>query len=90
MMASCVAHQFHSPRPQGFEEHHVFPKGWGGPENGKTVVLCSTGHSNVHYLLEEYQDAGQTPSWEVRRSFGPGERAIAAQGWDAYRKAQGG
>lgn len=90
MAQACVAHKFHSPRPQGLELHHVFPKEWGGPVKGTTVAMCSTGHHNVHYLLDAYMKAGQTPPWETRRQFGPGERDLAAEGWRLYREAHGG
>lgn len=84
-MAGCVAHKTHSPRPQEYQQHHVFPKGWGGAETGLQVTICPTGHVNVHELLDEYRAANGVPIWTIRRSYGPGERALATQGWDLYR-----
>lgn len=89
-MAECVAHRFHSPRPQTLDQHHVLPLEWGGDDSPSNVVLiCQTGDANVHRLLDEYEKAGQTPVWEVRRQFGPGERTLAAQGWHRYRELNG-
>lgn len=86
---TCAAHKTHSPRPQEYAVHHVLPKGWGGAEDGATVILCPTGHVNVHELLDEYRTLGQTPPWTTRRQYGPGERAVAAAGWDLYRAMKG-
>lgn len=83
----CVAHEFHSPRPQRLDDHHVFPISWGGPEDGETVGLCQTGHTNVHCLLAEYLSYGETPPWPIRRSYGPGERNLAAEAWRLKREA---
>lgn len=87
-MAECAAHRFHSPRPQTLDVHHVFPKGLGGPDiSANEVYLCQTGHANVHRLLAVYESTGETPPWVIRRSFGPGERILAARGWSEYRAA---
>jgi 5-methylcytosine-specific restriction endonuclease McrA len=88
-MTECVAHRFHSPRPQTLALHHVFPASLGGADDGETVALCPTGHDNVHELLKAYRDRGQTPPWELRRQYGPGERHLAAEGWRLYREAIG-
>lgn len=89
-MTECAAHEFHSPRPQRYDQHHVWPKYMGGPEDGELVALCQTGHTNVHCLLDEYEEHGQTPPWPVRRSFGPGERRLAEEAWRRKREAEGG
>jgi hypothetical protein len=89
-MAECVAHKFHSPRPQTLDTHHVHPIGMGGPDTvANEVKLCQTGHANVHRLLSVYEATGQTPPWVIRRSFGPGERALAAKGWAEFQAAGG-
>lgn len=82
---TCVAHQFHSPRPQRLDEHYLFPLEWGGAEGSERVLMCQTGHTNVHLLLDEYERAGKTPPWPVRRQFGPGERHLVEAAWRLKR-----
>lgn len=87
-MAECTAHRFHSPRPQTLDVHHIHPLEWGGlGERENQVPVCQTGHANIHRLLDVYRATGSTPPWVIRRTFGPGERALAAKGWAAYRAA---
>jgi hypothetical protein len=69
------------------DTHHVLPLAWGGIEEPKNQVeVCQTGHANIHRLLSEYEDRDQTPPWEVRRQFGPGERALAVKAWNLRRE----
>jgi len=78
----CSVHGFHSPRPNDMDVHHVVPKSWGGPDvAANRIQVCQTGHHNVHELLAAYLRAGGKPSWLVLRRYGPGERAVAAEGW---------
>lgn len=89
-MAICQGHAYHSPRPQHLDSHHVIPSAWDGPDvRSNLVSLCPTGHRNVHYLLDSYVRAHGEPSWVVRRSFGPGERALAARAWAAALASPG-
>lgn len=79
----CTAHRHHTPRSHINEIHHVWPKGDNGPDiPSNRVVLCATGHNNVHSLLDEFRKAKGDPGWVVRRQYSPKERRLAALGWD--------
>jgi hypothetical protein len=45
------------------------------------VVVCATGHNNIHDLLNAYRAAKGDPGWSVRRRYSRGERDLAALGW---------
>ena len=90
-MSDCAAHEFHSPRPQRLDEHYLLPLEWGGIEDvTEKVLMCQTGHTNVHCLLDEYDEYGETPPWPVRRQYGPGERRLAETAWRLRREAASG
>lgn len=66
--APCSAHRSHHPIPTINELHHVVPRAWqatwapNSPASGpiwdpRTVVLCPTGHRNVHYWLVKLMHA---------------------------------
>lgn len=80
--APCQIHSYHSPRPADTQVHHILPLSWGGPDAPENKIsLCPTSHVNVHELLREYAAFGGEPPWEIRREFGPAERALAAEAW---------
>jgi len=80
----CTVHRNHSPRSHINHRHHIWPLGEGGPDvKANIVVVCATGHSNIHALLDVYRATGATPGYRVRRRFSAGERRLAAAGWDA-------
>lgn len=82
----CLIHRYHSPRPGRSDLHHTFPLEWGGEETDENrVPICSTGHANVHMLLEFFKDFNGKVPWPIRREFGPGERKIAAEGWRRFK-----
>ena len=85
---TCAAHVHPSTIPQ--ERHHVTPLSRGGPNTQANLVLiCCNAHSDVHYLLDAIEKARGYDGvpLSVRRSFGPGVRAIARRGWAAYAEA---
>lgn len=50
----CVVHGYHWPRPARTVKHHIIPESVGGPTNpGNLLMVCDTGHYNIH----EYIDA---------------------------------
>lgn len=80
---SCHVHKYHSPRPQVYEYHHVLPLYWGGKNRkDNRIGVCSTGHINIHCLLNEYTQHRGTPPWKIRRQYGEGERAVAKRAWE--------
>lgn len=58
----CQAHGYHQPTPRYLEAHHVIPRAWQAAWRPPgetaviwaphTVLLCRSGHGNVHYWIE--------------------------------------
>lgn len=49
----CVVHGFHRPAPLRTVRHHIFPQEFGGPTTPENLVLvCDTGHYNIHTCLD--------------------------------------
>ncbi len=85
----CLVHPKHKPEPHLTHIHHIWPLGDGGPDvEANTVVICPTGHYNVHALLDLYRlHRGKPPHVEVRR-FGYGERDLAETAWRSITRAK--
>lgn len=82
MSDTCVVHASHCPSVHEPDHHHIWPQGEGGPDVAQNlVVVCPTGHRNIHELIREYEAAGGVPTWEVLRRWNPAERALALRGW---------
>lgn len=82
----CAARTTHSPEPDYCHLHHIWPKGWGGPDVKTNLVsLCPTCHANVHILLDYYMKNNGDVSWEIRKHYGSALRAIAEDGWTRYK-----
>ena len=81
----CAAHKHANKVPQ--EDHHVWPKMYGGPEDGTLVRLCSNGHGDVHYylalLLKYHGDVPGQLVWQ----FGKKTRQLAEQGYASMERA---
>lgn len=61
----CVLHKTHVPRPLELHKHHVYPVGI-ARENGwptvlETVLVCPTGHVNVHNHIARLLKGGAIP-----------------------------
>ncbi len=79
----CTLHTTHTPSSHINHEHHVWPKGHGGPDvDENKVVICPTGHYNTHRLLEEYLARRGDVPYSVVRQFAKGERRLAKLGYD--------
>ena len=75
----------HNPEPADLEEHHIWPKGQGGPDTAPNrVFLCPTTHTNSHQLERAWWKAGGSPTWEVRRRYNFFTRELARR---AYQSA---
>ena len=84
----CLVHKTHAPTPKVNCVHHVWPKGKGGPNiAANRVVVCPTGHYNIHSLLAEYEKASGDPGSKVRSHYSELEIELAALGWQ--RMSQG-
>jgi hypothetical protein len=85
---ACQVHNTHSPRSHVNEKHHIRPLGRGGantPEN--RIVVCATGHNNIHQLLDamlawatHHPEEKFPPVVLNRYSFR--ERELAREGFD--------
>lgn len=49
----CVLHAYHSPEVTSYDVHHAIPVSMGGPDIASNrVVVCPTGHRNVHVCIQ--------------------------------------
>lgn len=63
------------------QRHHVWPKSWGGPEDGELVNLCGLHHDDVHHLLAAMRKAGTWQVGQAKAGYSPQVRALAHEGW---------
>lgn len=85
----CELHSRHIPEPHHNHVHHVWPLGRGGPAIAENrIVVCPTGHANIHQLLIEYFTfRGQVPFF-ILRTFAFAEREYAKLAYERItRKA---
>jgi hypothetical protein len=81
----CLVHGDHRPRPTRTVKHHVWPQQYGGPTiDSNLVLICDTGHYNVHAALDAML-AGRLPP-KVARA----ELRLAQAGYDAILAAYAG
>lgn len=79
----CEVHTVHKPSSHINHEHHVWPRGHGGPNVAENlIVVCPTGHYNIHRLLEELLTARGEVPYSVLRQFAHDERKYAQLGYD--------
>lgn len=58
----------------------------GGPNiAANRVVVCPTGHANVHAFLDLLRK-GKPIDWDVERRFTREERRLARLGWDRIQR----
>lgn len=79
----------HIPESHINHRHHVYTLGDGGPDiEDNIVVVCPTGHSNIHDLLSHYRMLQGRVPYAINRRYSLGERKIAKLGYDRMlRKA---
>lgn len=86
--AECEAHRAHTPKAHRRVIHHIWPLGEGGANVASNrIVICDTGHYNVHMLLDLYKEYGGPPPLEILRHWNSAERELAWMGWN--HKARG-
>lgn len=74
----CQVHGRHSPTSHINHVHHIWPQADGGPNVADNkVVVCPTGHYNIHTILDAWRKGN---SVDMRR-YSQGERAYAYLGW---------
>lgn len=78
----CQVHGWHRPPVLETERHHVWPLGMGGPDVESNIVLvCGTGHANIHRVLRALA-YGKTPPKATRQ-----ERYYAVRGFLMWQEA---
>lgn len=85
----CLLHTKHVPNSHVNHVHHIWPRGHGGPDtDDNKVVVCATGHYNIHRLLEEYLTYRGEPPYSFGKQFSREERKYARLGYERIvRKA---
>jgi hypothetical protein len=80
--AVCQVHGYHQPRPLALEVHHIWPLGMLGPNIASNkVVVCPTGHTNIHKILHLLCQGLPVIAGGRR------ERAVAQSGYDQWLAA---
>ncbi len=82
----CQVHSgLHVPASHLNHKHHVWPLSLGGPDSRTNqVIVCPTGHYNIHALLDEYVTLRGEVPWSVIRRYAFGERKYAKLGYECY------
>jgi len=82
-LISCVLHSSHIPGTHLNEYHHVWPLENGGPSGPEnTIVVCATGHVNLHQLLAIHGAYEGKPPYSLVRTFSHAEREYAKVGYE--------
>lgn len=78
-------------RRGGTDEHHRWPKSWGGPADGPLIRLCPSHHRRQHSLLHAWAEAtaaGQAqPGRHVLALFSKAEVDLAREAHDKWAAA---
>lgn len=83
----CEVHRTHSPHSHINQRHHVWPLGEGGPNvAANIVVVCPTGHANIHDLLARMVAGGGLVPYSVQRWYGRRERELARLGYERIQR----
>lgn len=76
----CFGHHHYHPAPQ--QDHHVWPKEYGGPEKQVLRRGCCNAHADAHYYLNLLlKHHGFVPRADMM-SFGYPTRGVAIEGYD--------
>lgn len=79
----CLLHAKHIPNSHINHVHHIWPRGHGGPdEPDNKVIVCATGHYNIHALLEEYLHYRGKVPYAVGKQYSRQERFYAQLGYE--------
>lgn len=77
----CGVHLTHLPAPLEMHVHHVWPLAMKGPDSPENrVVVCPTGHANIHRILRALIDG--LPLFGARS-----ERKVAQAGYQMWLEA---
>ena len=83
----CLVHGRHMPNSHLNERHHIWPQSHGGPSvQENLVVVCATGHNNIHHLLALLLvHAGAVP-YSLLKQYSLEERRLAKLGYDRIQR----
>lgn len=89
--APCLVHALHAPKTHINEIHHIWPLGDNGPNVAENrVVICATGHNNLHALLDLYRKLkvaeNRIPNFMELSRWGKAERDLARLGWERIQR----
>lgn len=85
----CLIHNRHRPTSHINHRHHVWPLASGGPTTADNiVVVCPTGHSNIHHLLQLLERGNGVLAAAQLRRFSAEECRLAALGWERMRRGR--
>jgi len=83
----CQVHTKHIPATHLNERHHIWPLGHGGPSvKENLVVVCATGHNNIHMLLAQLLVHAGTVPYSVLKQYSLEERRLAKLGWERIQR----
>ncbi len=83
----CEVHRDHRPNSHVNHRHHVWPQGEGGPDvPGNVVVICPTGHENVHSVLRLLKRHGGNPARYLLAGYAREEIRLARLGFDRMQR----
>lgn len=78
----CLIHKKHMPETHVNHRHHCWTLGDGGPDiEDNIVVVCATGHYNIHDLLNHYRMLMGDVPYAILRRYSMEERKYALLGW---------
>jgi hypothetical protein len=83
----CLLHNTHVPTSHINHIHHIWPRGYGGTDDAENkVIVCPTGHYNIHRLLEEHLHLRGEVPYSVLKQFSREERTYAKLGYDRIQR----
>lgn len=83
----CTIHGDHRPNSHLNHRHHVWPLGDGGPDSPtNVVVVCPTGHENIHLLIRLLKKYNGILSRFMLRGFSKEEIKLAYLGYERLTK----
>lgn len=78
----CQIHTQHKPRSHVNHVHHIWPLGEGGPNIADNkIVVCPTGHYNIHTLIDLLLKKNGNVSWADLAPYTLNERSYAKLGY---------
>src|ERR1044072_585882 len=85
----CQEHKKHMPASHINHRHHVWPLGEGGPNvEDNIIVVCATGHMNIHELMKEFKIHMGNPPYSVVRQYALEERKYAELGYKRLTRGE--